>query len=78
MEELETEKATADVTGEREGVKAELRDPIGGRVACATDPVAGIVVFRVPRRELRERVVESGLENDETQNVVVECRICPR
>ncbi|CAH8260575.1 unnamed protein product [Arabidopsis lyrata] len=62
LEAAETEKATADVTGEREGVKSELRDPVGGRVACATDPVAGIVVFR------------SAV--DETQNVVVESRVC--
>lgn len=76
MDELEAEKATADVTGERESVKSELRHTIGGRVTYATEPVAGIVVFRVPGSELRERVVESSLENDETQNVVVECWVC--
>lgn len=45
---------------------------VGGGVADASGPAAGVVVFGVPRGEVGERVFEAGFENDEAQNVVVE------
>lgn len=60
------------MAGEREAVEAELGYLVGGGVADASGPGAGIVVFGVPGGEFGEWVVESGLENDEAQNVVVE------